>query len=172
MGKLHLITGDIIEKSIGMDAIVNSQNKYMIKGGGICGAIYNKAGKELEEYCKNNYKTYMKDKEVRITPGFNLNMDIIHVLAPKYYEQKNPIDELIDTYNNLLTSITKHNYKKVLIPSLGTGIHGYKHNEVANQVIKTLYNYCINHHIDIYFINKNEQITSIYQEEYNKLNIN
>ncbi len=66
MGKLHLITGDIIEKSIGMDAIVNSQNKYMIKGGGICGAIYNKAGKELEEYCKNNYKTYMKDKEVRI----------------------------------------------------------------------------------------------------------
>ena len=169
MGKLYLITGEIIENSKGMDAIVNAQNKYMIKGGGICGAIYNASGPKLEEYCKNNYKTYMVDKEVRITPGFNLNIDIIHVLAPKYYEQENPLEELIDTYNNLLESITNNNYKKVLIPSLGTGFHGYKHKEVANKVINTLYNYCINNNADIYFINLDKNITNIYQEELNKI---
>ena len=34
MGKLYFITGDIIENSKGMDAIVNAQNKYMINGSG------------------------------------------------------------------------------------------------------------------------------------------
>ena len=169
MGKLHLITGDIIEQSISMDAIVNAQNKYMIKGGGICGAIYNAAGIKLEEYCKNNYKTYMQDKEVRITPGFNLNLDIIHILAPKHHEQENPIEALIDTYNNLLTEITKHNYKKVLLPSLGTGFHGYKHTEESKPVINILYNYCNNHNVDIYFINLNKQVTDIYQKELDEI---
>ena len=169
MGKLHLITGDIIDNSIGMDAIVNAQNKYMIKGGGICGAIYNAAGIKLEEYCKETYKTYMQDKEVRITPGFNLNLDIIHILAPKHHEQENPIEALIDTYKNLLTSITNNNYKKVLLPSLGTGFHGYKHNEVSKPVINLLYNYCNTNNVDIYFINLNKQITDIYQKELDEI---
>lgn len=81
MGTLHLITGDIIENCIDMDAIVNAQNKYMQNGSGVCGAIYNAAGISLLEYCQKNYKEYMTDGEVRITPGFNLKCDIIHILA-------------------------------------------------------------------------------------------
>ena len=50
MGKFYLITGDIINKSKGMDAIVNAQNRYMSHGSGICGAIYNASGFELDEY--------------------------------------------------------------------------------------------------------------------------
>ena len=166
MGKLYLITGDIIDKSTGMDAIVNAQNKYMAHGSGICGAIYNAAGPKLEEYCHNTYKTNMIDGEVRITPGFNLKMDIIHILAPKAFEQKNPIDALINTYNNLLDEITKNNYKKIIIPSLGTGYHGYNHEEVSKPVIELLYNYCKEHEVEIYFINYKEEITNIYKKEF------
>ena len=101
MGKLYLLTGDIIKNSNNMDAIVNAQNKYMAHGSGICGAIYNAAGPKLLEYCHNTYKTNMIDGEVRITPGFNLNMDIIHILAPKAFEQPNPIEALIKASNEM-----------------------------------------------------------------------
>ena len=110
MGKLYLITGDIIEKCKDMDAIVNAQNKYMIHGSGICGAIYNAAGPKLEEYCHNTYKDNMIDGEIRITPGFNLKMPIIHILAPKAYEQKKPLKALLNSYDNLLNEITNNKY--------------------------------------------------------------
>lgn len=35
-----------------MNAIVNAQNKYMIDGSGICGAVYRNAGIELLDYCQ------------------------------------------------------------------------------------------------------------------------
>ena len=82
------------------------------------------------EYCKNAYRNLMEVCEVRVTPGFNLNMDIIHVLTPIYQETKEPINKLIKAYNNVLDIIKNNNYKKVIIPSLGAGISGYSHAEV------------------------------------------
>lgn len=76
MGKLYLLTGDYILNSKEKDAIVNATNKYMTNGSGICGVIYRNAGFRLEEYCHNTYTTNMVNNEVRITPGFDLNMDI------------------------------------------------------------------------------------------------
>lgn len=87
MGKLKILSGNILDYLDNMDAIVNSNNQYMICGSGVCGAIYKKADKDkLEEYCKNNFKELMKVNEVRITPGFDLDIDIIHIYCPKAYE--------------------------------------------------------------------------------------
>ena len=73
------------------------------------------SGNELIEYCQNTYKEYMVDGEVRITPGFNLPMDIIHVLAPKYYEETDSINSLMDCYNNLLLNIKNDLDNKALM---------------------------------------------------------
>lgn len=164
MGKLYLTVGDYILNSEGKDAIVNAQNKYMVKGSGICGTIYNAAGNELEKYCKNTYKDNMKNNEVRITKGFNLKMDIIHILAPKYYEEKEPINSLMECYKSLLKSIKENNYKKVLLPSLGTGIHGYKHEDVAKPLIDLLLDFCNNNDIDIYLNNMYPKEKDIYSK--------
>ena len=153
MGKLYLTCGDFILNSNNMDAIVNAQNKYMQYGSGICGAICRASGNELIEYCQNTYKEYMVNGEVRITPGFNLPMDIIHVLAPKYYEETDPINSLMDCYNNLLLSIKEKGYKKVLIPSLGTGVHGYKHEDVVKPLINLLMGFCKMNDVEIYLNN-------------------
>ena len=153
MEKLYLTCGDFILNSNNMDAIVNAQNKYMQYGSGICGAICRASGNELIEYCQNTYKEYMVNGEVRITPGFNLPMNIIHVLAPKYYEETDPINSLMDCYNNLLLSIKENVYKKVLIPSLGTGVHGYKHEDVVKPLINLLMGFCKMNDVEIYLNN-------------------
>ena len=171
MGNLYFTCGDYISNSKGMDAIVNAANKYMINGSGICGAIYNSAGTELINYCKNTFDKDMENNEVRITPGFNLPMDIIHVLAPKAYEESDPINELLKGYKNLLDTISNSKYKKVLLCSLGTGIHGYKHEEVAKPLINLLVNYCKLNDVDIYFNNYVPLYKDVYLIEYLKCNV-
>ena len=170
MGKLFLILGDYILNSKGKDAIVNSANKYMSYGSGICGVIYKNAGAQLEKYCKNTYKIQMITSEVRITPGFNLNMDIIHVLTPKSYEETEPIKELLKTYKNMLDEIIKHNYKDVLLCSLGTGIHGYKHKDIAKPLILLLNNFCKINNVNLYLNNIYPLYKDFYLKEYLKLN--
>ena len=141
MGKLKILIGDITSDEIlkGHDAIVNATNPAMMHGGGVCGAIFDKAGiKELEAYIKENFKTLMRVGEVRITPGFNLGMDIIFAQGPKYYDYDNPLKVLQTTYLNLLNEINRNNYKNILLPSLGTGIYGFNHEEVGKMVVSTI----------------------------------
>ena len=170
MGRLYLTTGDYISNSTGMDAIVNAANKYMAYGSGICGAIYVAAGVELIDYCKNTYIEEMENNEVRITPGFKLNMDIIHILAPKAFEEQAPVEELMKSYKNLLDSISKKGYKKVLVCSIGTGIHGYKHEDVAKPIIQLLNNYCKINDVEIYFNNLYPLYKDVYLKEYLSIN--
>lgn len=166
MGKLILTCGDYISNAKGMDAIVNTANKYMQYGSGICGAIYKASGLELEKYCKETYKEYMVNCEVRITKGFNLPMDIIHILAPKQYEEKDPINSLMDCYSKLLKEIKNKNYKKVLLPSLGTGVHGYNHSDVAIPLINLLSGFCKVNDVELYFNNPTPLIKDIYLKHY------
>lgn len=139
MAKLNIVSGNILDYLEGMDAIVNSANQYMIYGSGVCGTIYKAAGKEeLEQYCKNTYNEHMKVNEVRITKGFNLGIDIIHIYCPKAYESKNPIEDLKQSYINIFKVAKEKGYKNIISVSLGTGVHGYKHNEIAKEIYNHL----------------------------------
>lgn len=65
MDKLILTSGDYISTYENKDAIVNTTNQYMISGSGVCEIINKNAGYELEQYCKNNFKTNMINGEFR-----------------------------------------------------------------------------------------------------------
>lgn len=163
MEKLNILCGNILDYLDDMDAIVNSNNQYMICGSGVCGAIYKKADKNiLEEYCKNNFKELMKVNEVRVTPGFNLETDIIHIYCPKAYESKQPLEELKQSYINVFKEAKRREYKNIVSVSLGTGAHGYKHNEVAKEVINII-NVLVNEYdISFNLVLPNEEIMKIY----------
>lgn len=152
MGKLKILIGDITSDEIlkGHDAIVNATNPAMMHGGGVCGAIFDKVGtKELTGYIKNNFNTNMNVGEMRITPGFNLGMDIIFAQGPRYYDYDNPLKVLQTTYLNLLNEINRNNYKNILLPSLGTGIYGFNHEEVGKMVVSTITEYIKDKDINI-----------------------
>ena len=163
MGKFKIIIGDITSDSIleNHDLIINPTNPQMVAGSGVCGAIFKKAGVDMLEnytqdtydihYFSDNYKkeNVMRVGDIRVTPGFNLNMDIMFVQGPKKWEYSNSLELLMHTYTNMLKEISKGNYKNILIPSLGTGVYGFKHEEVGKQVATLLNAYTANNDINI-----------------------
>lgn len=164
MCRLNIVSGNILEYLKGKDLIVNSANQYMIYGSGVCGAIYKKANKELlEDYCKQHYKENMKINEVRITPGFDLDIDILHIYCPKYYESKTPLLDLLDSYNNVFLSAKKKNYKSIVSVSLGTGVHDYKHNDIAKDIVIKINELVKEYDIDFTLVLPNEEIKQLYE---------
>lgn len=92
----------------------------------------------------------------------------MHVLAPKAFEQQNPLNSLLDCYENLLNSIKDNHYKKVILPSLGTGIHGYKHDQISKPLMILLSKFCIDNifiyedgNAKIVFKNNNEYLEAL-----------
>jgi len=161
---LQIKSGNVFEYIEQVDAIVNSNNKYMISGSGMCGLLYRLAGKdELEQYCKDNYSELMKKNEVRITPGFNIKKDIIHIYVPKYYEEKNIIT-LIDSYKSIFEIAYEKGFKSLLSVSIGTGVHGYKHEEVAHSVISIINILTKQFDIDFILVLPTEEIAEIYRK--------
>ena len=169
MGKLNILIGDITSDKLleGHDLIVNPTNPRMVCGAGVAGAIFKKAGvNELEEYTSTKYNisyfsndNLMKVGEIRITPGFNLNMDIMFVQGPKAYEYEYNIAKilLLDTYLNLLDSAFRNGYRKILCPSLGTGEYCFNHEDIAKEVINIITDFIKDKDIDFDFV--------IYREE-------
>lgn len=165
MGRLILKYGNILDYLDGMDAIINSTNKYMIYGSGVCGTIYNKANKDkLEEYCKKNFRKIMEVNEIRMTPGFDLNIDIIHIYCPKYYESENPIEDLKRSYISVFKIARERDYKNIISVSLGTGIHGYKHTEISKDIIQLIMNLVNKLNITFVLVLPNEEIMNLYKK--------
>ncbi len=163
MGKLNIVSGNIFDYLEGKDLIVNSANQYMIYGSGVCGAIYKMADKDLlEQYCKEHFKENMKVNEVRFSPGFDLGVDILHIYCPKYYQSKDPINDLLESYNNIFILAKQKDYKNIISVSMGTGIHGYKHNDIAKRIVELLNYLVLKHNIDFTLVLSNEEIKEIY----------
>lgn len=163
MARLDVVCGNILEHLEDKDVIVNSANRYMIYGSGVCGAIYKNANKKLlEDYCKQHYKEYMKVNEVRITPGFELGIDILHIYCPKVYESKYPLQDLLESYNNVFLLSKEKGYKSIVSVSLGTGVHGYKHNDIAKDIVVRLNELVKEYDIDFTLVLPSEETKEIY----------
>ena len=104
----------------------------------------------------------MKVNEIRFTPGFNIGIDILHIYCPKYYQSKDPINDLLESYYQIVTKAKINMYKSIVSVSLGTGIHGYKHNDVAKRIIELLSYLVLKYNIDFTLVLPNEEIKKLY----------
>ena len=122
--KYKIIKGDLLHLEETVDAIVNSANRFMSKGGGICGKIHEAAGPEFTEYCCK--QGYLAVGECKTTPGFKLeNPYVLHVLSPVFRRQPDAGQLLMKTYQNVLNEAEKQEFRKIAIPLLGGGHHYY-----------------------------------------------
>lgn len=119
---------DITELNV--DAIVNAANSQLQEGGGVCGAIFRKAGSmELTDACSEIGGC--KTGNAVITPGFNLPAKyVIHTVGPIWHGgDDNEAKLLYNTYKHSLILAKDNNCHSIGFPLISSGIYGYPKNE-------------------------------------------
>lgn len=131
--RIATITADITELKV--DAIVNSANVSLVGGIGLCGAIHDGAGPELDEECSKLGGCLRG--EAKITKGYKLPAKyIIHTVGPIYGQHKGKEAEILySCYYESLRLADKHNIKSIAFPEISTGIYRYP-KEKARKVVR------------------------------------
>ncbi len=121
---IEIIKADITEMEV--DAIVNAANTSLVRGDGVCGAIFNKAGFDLDKECQEI--GHCDTGEAVITKGYGLKAKyIIHTVAPIWDNYKNDgtREELFQNcYYNIFQTAIENQIKTIAIPCIGTGLYG------------------------------------------------
>ncbi len=122
MSNIVLINASAADETA--DVIVNAANKWLVAGGGICGAIFKKAGiSKLQKACFE-YNTPLDDGSAVITPAFNAQNAkyIIHAVGPDFNDTPSAIKELFDAYYNSLYVLRENNLHSIAFPLISAGI--------------------------------------------------
>ena len=108
------------------DAIVNAANSGLWAGGGVCGAIFRKAGyDELTAAC--NAIGHCDEGSAVITPGFGCPCKhIIHAVGPQYVDGRHGEPEaLYGAYKKSLELCVENDIHSIVFPLISAGIFGY-----------------------------------------------
>ena len=148
--KYSIVYGDILDLDGNIDAIVNSANPFMSRGGGICGIIHKKAGYEFTEYCIK--QGGLKVGECKVTPGFKLPYgNVIHVLSPRYDKTETPREDLIYAYHSVCKLAEKNNYRRIAFPLL-SGDHHFYPREMALKWAKEAFETYASEKLQVYLV--------------------
>jgi O-acetyl-ADP-ribose deacetylase len=133
---LKVITADIT--TLDVDAIVNAANPGLVRGGGVCGAIFRAAGPQLDDAC--HAVAPCPIGEARVTPGFNAKSRwIVHAVGPIWHGgTQGEAALLASAYRCALRAATLAGARSIAFPAISTGIYGYPRGEAADIAIATV----------------------------------
>lgn len=148
---LHIIHGSALDIQDG-GILVNSAQETLILGGGIAGAIREKAGESIQNECsnwlRNQNKTVMDEGEVAITSAGYLNnfKYIFHTVGPRIHGNVNDRDKekLVRAIYSCFVEADRMLESKIVIPAISTGIFGYPLMLAAFQHFEAFFLYARN----------------------------
>jgi O-acetyl-ADP-ribose deacetylase len=137
--RIETAIGDLTDERT--DAIVNAANSALLRGGGVCGAIFAKAGPELDAYCATLGGCPVG--QARLTPAFGIPIrGIIHAVGPRYgSEGRRDAELLASAWRASLDLADLSGFRSITFPSISTGIYGYPIEEAAWVVAAALAEY-------------------------------
>jgi O-acetyl-ADP-ribose deacetylase (regulator of RNase III) len=134
--KVRTWRGDIT--TLEVDAIVNAANNSLMRGGGVCGAIFRAAGARLDEAC--DAIGWCDTGDAVATPGFDLpSRWVIHTVGPVW--EGGALGEAVQLescYRRVVAVAAELGARTLAIPAISTGIYGYPAEEAAAIAVRTL----------------------------------
>jgi len=138
---IHAVTVECAQGDIAaqedMTAVVNAANSQLRPGGGVAGALHQKAGPGLEEECRP--LAPIGPGEAVLTGGHNLpNRYVIHCLGPVFGVDR-PEDELLARcYKRALSLAEEHHVDSIAFPAISSGAFGFPLDKAAQVALKTI----------------------------------
>lgn len=134
-----------------VDAIVNAANTGLLPGGGVCGAIFAKAGYEdMAAACKaiGGCPT----GQAVITPGFALPAAyVIHTPGPVWRGGgQGEARALAGCYENSLALAQKSGCRSIAFPLISAGIYGYPLPAALEIAVDTIRAWLQEHPMEVY----------------------
>lgn len=166
------LKGDIT--GLDFDIIVNAANNHLLPGSGVCGAIFKKAGHQLETACQKI--GYCQTGDAVMTKAYDLpSKAVIHTVGPIYHQDSNAAYSLKACYWNSMVLafdyMRSHHLDSVSIafPCIATGIYGYPHQEACSIAVNTIYQlmheYPDAQKINVVFVCYQQEDYLLYKEE-------
>jgi O-acetyl-ADP-ribose deacetylase (regulator of RNase III) len=138
--------------NMNVDAIVNAANSQLLRGGGVCGAIFQKAGgRKLQEACDK--LAPVPTGGAVMTPGFNLSARyIIHAVGPVYniHRAEACEKELRSAYTSSLELAAAHQLHSIAFPLISSGIFGYPKEEALRTATSAIRDFLEDHEMEVY----------------------
>jgi O-acetyl-ADP-ribose deacetylase (regulator of RNase III) len=133
---IEAVRGDITVESV--DAIVNAANGALRRGGGVCGAIFAAAGRELDDACAAIGSCATGDAVV--TPGFRLRARwIVHTVGPVWNGgDRGEAAQLESCYRRSIEVARASGAASIAFPAISTGIFGYPARAAAEIAVATV----------------------------------
>lgn len=136
---IQICQGDLTEETV--DAIVNAANGQLAHGGGVAGAIAQRAGRVLIEQSQDWIQEHgiVETGEVAVTDAGELPCPkVIHAVGPVWQDGKHGEPELLGraVFNSLLKA-DELRLGSLSIPAISSGIFGFPKDLCAEISLKT-----------------------------------
>jgi O-acetyl-ADP-ribose deacetylase len=134
--RLEVMQGDITKLDV--DAIVNAANETLLGGGGVDGAIHNRAGPELMRECQT--LGGCPTGSAKITGGYKLKArHVIHAVGPFWRGGTAREAELLAScYQAAVALAQEHGCASLAFPAISTGIYGYPKEPAAQIAVDSV----------------------------------
>ena len=121
---IRLVQGSCADENV--DAVVNAANRWLKAGGGVCGAIFEKAGYGALQAACDRIETPLNDGDAVITSAFGIKntKNIIHAVGPDFGATPDAVDKLYDAYRNSLELLFENGLHSISFPLISAGIFG------------------------------------------------
>lgn len=134
------------------DVIVNAANTQLKYGSGVCGAIFNAAGKDrLIAECEKI--GHCDVGSAVVTSGYDLCKFIVHTVGPVwkggFFGEK---EKLASCYRNVLRCAHEVKAESVAIPLISSGVFGYPKDKAMKVAVETIVSSDYLADMDIYLV--------------------